>query len=83
MGGKAEDIPVEETEKKSSMLGAYANLCNVTIGAGIVGLVSCYSSVTVWVEISELLLCNIYQPDLISLVSNNSTTCQPILAICH
>jgi hypothetical protein len=36
------DVPVKDEEKKSSLLGAYANLCNVTIGAGIVGLVSAY-----------------------------------------
>lgn len=41
VGGEQKDIPLEdEKEKKSSLLGAYANLCNVTIGAGIVGLVS-------------------------------------------
>jgi hypothetical protein len=34
------DVPVKDKEKKSSLLGAWANLCNVTIGAGIVGLVS-------------------------------------------
>jgi hypothetical protein len=34
------DVPVKDEEKKSSLLGAWANLCNVTIGAGIVGLVS-------------------------------------------
>mmetsp|Transcript_8801 Transcript_8801/g.17446 ORF Transcript_8801/g.17446 Transcript_8801/m.17446 type:complete len:703 (+) Transcript_8801:247-2355(+) len=39
VGGEQKDIPLEdEKEKKSSLLGAYANLCNVTIGAGIVGL---------------------------------------------
>ncbi|KAL3795824.1 hypothetical protein ACHAWO_011990 [Cyclotella atomus] len=32
------DVPVKDEEKKSSLLGAWANLCNVTIGAGIVGL---------------------------------------------
>ena len=33
------NVPLEDKEKKSSMLGAWSNLCNVTIGAGIVGLV--------------------------------------------
>lgn len=37
-GGEDEGIPLEDIEKKSSLLGAYANLCNITIGAGIVGL---------------------------------------------
>ncbi|KAL3787775.1 hypothetical protein HJC23_009826 [Cyclotella cryptica] len=32
------NVPLNDEEKKSSLLGAYANLCNVTIGAGIVGL---------------------------------------------
>ncbi len=41
VGGEHKDVPLEDDkEKKSSLLGAYANLCNVTIGAGIVGLVS-------------------------------------------
>lgn len=39
-GGEAEEVPLTDVEKKSSLLGAYFNLCNVTIGAGIVGLVS-------------------------------------------
>ena len=34
------DVPLKEGEKKSSLLGAWANLCNICIGAGIVGLVS-------------------------------------------
>ena len=34
------EVELKDEEKKSSLLGAYANLCNVTIGAGIVGLVS-------------------------------------------
>jgi len=34
------DVTVKDLEKKSSLLGAYANLCNATIGAGIVCLVS-------------------------------------------
>lgn len=38
-GGEAEEVPLTDVEKKSSLLGAYFNLCNVTIGAGIVGLV--------------------------------------------
>jgi len=38
LGGDAEEIPVKDIEKKTSVIGAYANLCNVTIGAGIVGL---------------------------------------------
>lgn len=38
VGGEAKEIPLQDLEKKSSLLGAYANLCNVTIGAGIVGL---------------------------------------------
>eukprot|EP00571_Detonula_confervacea_P008062 CAMPEP_0172316770 /NCGR_PEP_ID=MMETSP1058-20130122/29437_1 /TAXON_ID=83371 /ORGANISM="Detonula confervacea, Strain CCMP 353" /LENGTH=648 /DNA_ID=CAMNT_0013031175 /DNA_START=281 /DNA_END=2224 /DNA_ORIENTATION=- len=38
VGGKSNDLPLEDREKKTSLLGAYANLCNVTIGAGIVGL---------------------------------------------
>lgn len=37
------DKPLEEGEKKSSLLGAWANLCNICIGAGIVGLVSSFS----------------------------------------
>ncbi|KAL7529280.1 hypothetical protein ACHAXR_002879 [Thalassiosira sp. AJA248-18] len=37
-GGEPDDIPPQDLEKKSSVLGAYANLCNVTIGAGIIGL---------------------------------------------
>lgn len=40
LGGESKEIPLDEVEKKSSLLGAYANLCNVCIGAGIVGLVS-------------------------------------------
>ena len=39
LGGESKEIPLDEVEKKSSLLGAYANLCNVCIGAGIVGLV--------------------------------------------
>ena len=42
LGGESREIPLDEVEKKSSLLGAYANLCNVCIGAGIVGLVSDY-----------------------------------------
>ena len=42
VGGETKDVPLEDLEKKSSVLGAYANLCNVTIGAGIVGLVRRY-----------------------------------------
>lgn len=38
-GVNFQDVPLEDLEKKSSVMGAYANLCNVTIGAGIVGLV--------------------------------------------
>ena len=37
-GGAIEEIPLQDLEKKSTTWGAYANLCNVTIGAGIVGL---------------------------------------------
>lgn len=41
VGGESKDVTLQEQdlEKKTSLLGAYANLCNVTIGAGIVGLV--------------------------------------------
>jgi len=38
IGRGIKEIPLQDLEKKSSLLGAYANLCNVTIGAGIVGL---------------------------------------------
>lgn len=38
VGGEEKDVPLKDEEKKSSLLGAFANLCNVTIGAGIVGL---------------------------------------------
>mmetsp|Transcript_30790 Transcript_30790/g.66566 ORF Transcript_30790/g.66566 Transcript_30790/m.66566 type:complete len:677 (+) Transcript_30790:78-2108(+) len=37
-GGESKEIPLQDLEKKSSVFGAYANLCNVTIGAGIIGL---------------------------------------------
>ena len=36
---KAQQRQITKTEeRKSSLLGAYANLCNVTMGAGIVGM---------------------------------------------
>ena len=42
--GEPRDVEVllEDVETKSTILGAYANLVNVMIGAGIVGLVSGY-----------------------------------------
>ena len=38
------NVPLDNEEKKSSMLGAWSNLCNVTIGAGIVGLVRLFGA---------------------------------------
>ena len=40
--GTRREVLLEDVETKSTILGAYANLVNVMIGAGIVGLVSGY-----------------------------------------
>jgi len=49
--GTRREVLLEDVETKSTILGAYANLVNVMIGAGIVGLVSGYYLYTCTINI--------------------------------
>ena len=50
------EVPLQDVETKSTILGAYANLVNVMIGAGIVGLVSGYYLYTCTINCMYLLI---------------------------
>ena len=54
--GTRREVLLEDVETKSTILGAYANLVNVMIGAGIVGLVSGYYLYTCTINCMYLLI---------------------------